>query len=186
MPAGTKVAERLSLAQPSALCFWNAPRSERGSIRGPIVDSATPSGPPGKRENNRVSKSYGGSCMFFGREASGGACHHGIHDPIPGLSPTGFNSPDALTHFGHALHTVQDGTSPEHSGYQRWSCLLCMQAYRHKRAEDRSSQSNDSLDTEARYQAMVQSSQLWLRYQALLRDARKKEEKKRKEQEQNQ
>src|SRR5437879_1177540 len=34
------------------------------------------------------------------------------------------DSDDALTHFGHALHTVTDRTSPEHTGYQPWYCLV--------------------------------------------------------------
>jgi hypothetical protein len=29
-------------------------------------------------------------------------------------------SPAALTKFGYALHTISDGTSPSHEGYQKW------------------------------------------------------------------
>lgn len=30
-------------------------------------------------------------------------------------------APNAMTAFGNALHTVTDGTSPAHAGFQRWS-----------------------------------------------------------------
>jgi hypothetical protein len=84
------------------------------------------------------------------------------------------NSDDALTNFGHALHTVTDRTSPEHSGYQPWFCLVCLSAYQHSRKEERSARSSNRADEEARYLAHVEAARLWQRYQAQLEAERKK------------
>jgi RHS repeat-associated protein len=94
-------------------------------------------------------------------------------------------SDEALTHFGHAVHTVEDRTSPEHAGYQPWNGMDTLaggkMAIAHKRAEDRSSVSSDARDAEARYEAHVAAAMLWHRYQEELR--RKREEQKKKKEE---
>ena len=84
------------------------------------------------------------------------------------------NSDDALTHFGHALHTVTDRESPEHAGYQPWYCLICASALQHSRLEEASSKSKDVADERARYEAHIAAIRLWQLYQARLREARKK------------
>jgi hypothetical protein len=49
-------------------------------------------------------------------------------------------SPNALTAFGNALHTVTDRTSPAHAGHQPWygtkGTRLKFRAYRHFRREE--------------------------------------------------
>jgi hypothetical protein len=87
-------------------------------------------------------------------------------------------SDDALDHFGHALHTKTDATSPEHAGYQPWCWECPVQVHRHISAEDRSASSNLASDAEARYQAHVAAVNLWWRYQAQLAERREEERKK--------
>jgi RHS repeat-associated protein len=84
------------------------------------------------------------------------------------------NSDGALTRFGHALHTVTDGTSPEHAGYQPWYCLVCPSAYAHHKAEEKSARSSNAADEEARYLAHIEAARLWRLYQAQLDAERKK------------
>lgn len=78
------------------------------------------------------------------------------------------NSDDALTSFGHALHTVTDSTSPEHAGYQPWYCLVCSSAWTHHEKEEKSAESADEDSAEARYLAHVAAAELWARYQKKL------------------
>ena len=85
------------------------------------------------------------------------------------------NSDDALTRFGHALHTVTDRTSPEHAGYQPWYCLVCPSAYAHRRAEEKSARSSNAADEEARYLAHVEAARLWREYQLRLEAERTKQ-----------
>ena len=92
---------------------------------------------------------------------------------------TGY-SDDALTHFGHALHTVTDSTSPEHAGYQPWYCYYCISAVEHWHTEENSARSSNGRDMEARYEAGVQARRVWQRYQAQLQAERKKREEERK------
>jgi RHS repeat-associated protein len=89
-------------------------------------------------------------------------------------------SDDALAHFGHALHTATDRTSPEHAGYQPWYCLVCPSAYKHRRDEERSARSADNADEEARYEAQMAAAQLWQQYQGELATEREKQREKRK------
>jgi RHS repeat-associated protein len=88
------------------------------------------------------------------------------------------DSDDALNHFGHALHTVTDRTSPEHRGYQPWYCLYCYSAWKHHDAEEDSAKSANQRDEEARYQAHVETARLWNTYQSKLKEERKKKKKK--------
>jgi RHS repeat-associated protein len=83
-------------------------------------------------------------------------------------------SDDALTHFGHALHTVTDATSPEHAGFQPWYCLMCYSAYRHHAAEEESATSSLSTDIHARFLAHLAADNLKQRYEQELADAKKK------------
>jgi RHS repeat-associated protein len=94
----------------------------------------------------------------------------------------GFND-DALTHFGHAVHTVEDRTSPEHVGYQPWSCFYCWSAWKHHRMEERSARSSEPADAEARHNAHIAAAQLWNRFMRALQEARKEEEVKMKKKE---
>jgi RHS repeat-associated protein len=83
-------------------------------------------------------------------------------------------SDDALTHFGHALHTVTDATSPEHAGFQPWYCLMCYSAYRHHAAEEESATSSLNTDIHARFLAHLAADNLRQRYEQELADAKKK------------
>jgi hypothetical protein len=83
---------------------------------------------------------------------------------------------DALTHFGHALHTVTDATSPEHAGFQPWFCLVCRSAYKHHNDEENSANSSLDTDEHARYLAHRAAADLWQRYQEELRNAREKKQ----------
>jgi RHS repeat-associated protein len=89
-------------------------------------------------------------------------------------------SDDALDHFGHALHTATDATSPEHAGYQPWCWECPLQVHNHITAENRSAVSDNASDAEARHQARVAAAFLWERYQAQLAKRREEEEKKKK------
>jgi hypothetical protein len=89
-------------------------------------------------------------------------------------------SDDALTHFGHALHTVQDSTSPEHRGFQPWGCIACPSGISHVLKERRSALSSNTADALARHNAYVASYRLWEAYMKMLEDARKLEEEKKK------
>ena len=86
-------------------------------------------------------------------------------------------SDDALTHFGHAEHTITDETSPEHAGYQPWYCSFCRSGVEHIRAEGRSAVSSAAKDEEARHLAYVRAAWLWQQFQAQLAEARKKQTK---------
>ncbi|MBI5282180.1 MAG: RHS repeat-associated core domain-containing protein [Candidatus Solibacter usitatus] len=93
---------------------------------------------------------------------------------------------DALTRFGHALHTVQDATSPQHRGYQPWYGLNDVRSILHSRREERSTVSRAAADMEARYNAQVAASQLWIRFQAAVtaeRQRKLKEEQERRKKE---
>jgi len=85
-------------------------------------------------------------------------------------------SDDALTHFGHALHTVTDATSPEHTGFQPGYCLYCPSAYEHHRREEGDASSGLDTDVHARYMAHLAAANLWQRYQRELEDAKKRRE----------
>ena len=89
---------------------------------------------------------------------------------------TGY-SDDALTHFGHALHTVTDATSPEHAGFQPWYCLYCASALSHHDKEETSAKSSVASDEEARYEAHVAAARLWSQYQTRLAAKRAKMQK---------
>lgn len=73
---------------------------------------------------------------------------------------TGY-SDDALKHLGHAMHTAQDWTSPQHRGFQPWFCLVCRSGILHTLQEDNAAVSQDSEDAEARHEAYVATERIW-------------------------
>ncbi|MGH9571476.1 MAG: RHS repeat-associated core domain-containing protein, partial [Candidatus Angelobacter sp.] len=98
----------------------------------------------------------------------------------------GFNE-DALTHFGHALHTVQDGTSPEHQSNKPWFGIFTFNALNHFVNEGVHAfyalnlPGSDMEADEAAYNANIQTVFFWNRFQNALASARKKEKKKKRE-----
>jgi RHS repeat-associated protein len=85
------------------------------------------------------------------------------------------NSDQALTYFGYAMHTVEDGTSPEHRGMQEWNGLGDPKdALDHSRRERRSAAAQTLDDEEALYEARIQVSSYYQMYQNKLSEARKK------------
>lgn len=68
---------------------------------------------------------------------------------------------EALRHLGYAIHTATDATSPEHRGYQPWSCLYCASALQHHNAEEASAKSSEFGDAEARHQAHVEAERTY-------------------------
>ena len=98
-----------------------------------------------------------------------------------GDSPLG---DETLKHLGYALHTATDATSPEHRGYQPWSCLYCTSAASHHFAEENSAQFSEISDAEARHLAHGEAARTYDRFQKQLQERRTDED--RRSQEQNQ
>jgi len=92
-------------------------------------------------------------------------------------------APDAMLHFGNALHTVTDNTSPQHQGFQAWHGMGLTDArsrgFNFARAtvhffrETYSARNDANALANARVQAVV----LWQTFQRKLEEAREAKEK---------
>lgn len=91
---------------------------------------------------------------------------------------TGY-SDDALTHFGYAVHAVEDGTSPEHIGEQPWYGYSdAATDYQHAQREKRDALGQTPRDAEALYQARVQAAAYWQYFNQQLEQQRQKDKNK--------